>query len=228
MIESWGRGIERIMEACQEAGTPEPEVRYEQTGLWMVFSYLPEHQAGTPLETPATPQVTPQVTPQITPQITPQVERLLRVLEGTMDRAQLKAALDLKDRKSFRDLYLQPAIEAGLIRMTMPDKPNSRLQRYLLASVETPATPQVAPQITPQVERLLRVLEGTMDRDQLQAALNLKDRKSFRELYLQPALEAGLVRMTIPDKPNSRLQSYFLAPAGEAYRAEREEKGDPS
>jgi hypothetical protein len=64
-----------------------------------------------------------------------------------------------------------------------------------------------------------------MGRDDLQAALDLKDRKSFREVYLQPALEAGLIHMTIPDKPNSRLQRYRLAPAGEAHLAARRQKG---
>ncbi len=131
MIESWGRGIERILEACREAGTLEPEMRYEQTGLWVVFSYLPEHS------TPATEEATPQVTPQVAPQVTPQVERLLSVLQGTMGRDELQAALDLKDRKSFRDLYLQPALEAGLVQMTTPGKPNSRMQSYRLTPVET-------------------------------------------------------------------------------------------
>jgi hypothetical protein len=60
-----------------------------------------------------------------------------------------------------------------------------------------------------------------MDRDELQAALDLKDRKSFRERYLRPALETGLIRMTIPEKPNSRLQRYLLTPAGETHRAAR-------
>lgn len=45
-------------------------------------------------------------------------------------------------------------------------------------------TPQVAPQVTPQVKRLLETLVGNMTRDQLQKALGLQDRKSFREFYL--------------------------------------------
>lgn len=75
-------------------------------------------------------------------------------------------------------------------------------------------TPQVTPQVAPQVERLLAALVGEMSRDQLQKAIGLQDRKSFRALYLAPALAAGLIEMTIPDKPNSRLQKYRLADLG--------------
>jgi len=55
---------------------------------------------------------------------------------------------------------------------------------------------------------LLAVLQGEMSRSKLMAAIGLSDRKSFRERYLLPALEAGLIKMTLPDKPNSRLQKY--------------------
>jgi len=44
MIESWGRGIERIMQACTEAGVPTPEVSSDVNGLWMTFRFLAEHQ----------------------------------------------------------------------------------------------------------------------------------------------------------------------------------------
>ncbi|EMN6089787.1 cell filamentation protein Fic, partial [Vibrio cholerae] len=59
-----------------------------------------------------------------------QVKQLLEVLEGEMLREEIQAILGLKDRKSFRDRYLKPALEAGLIEMTLPDKPTSKVQRY--------------------------------------------------------------------------------------------------
>jgi Fic family protein len=71
-------------------------------------------------------------------------------------------------------------------------------------------TPQVAPPVTPQVLELLRVVKSDASRAELQAVLGLRDRKSFFERYLRPALALGLMEMSIPDKPNSRLQKYRL------------------
>ena len=39
MIESWGRGIERIVAACATAGLAAPTFRYEATGLWTMFEF---------------------------------------------------------------------------------------------------------------------------------------------------------------------------------------------
>ncbi len=71
-------------------------------------------------------------------------------------------------------------------------------------------TPQVTPHVTPQVKQLFEILKGEMGRDEIQQALGLRDRKSFRERYLKPALEQGFIEMTIPDKPHSRLQKYRI------------------
>lgn len=80
------------------------------------------------------------------------------------------------------------------------------LQMVLNALQETEATtPQDAPQVTPQVKQLLEV---EMLREEIQAILGLKDRKSFRDRYLKPALEVGLIEMTLPDKPSSKVQRY--------------------
>lgn len=37
LIESWGRGIERIIEACQQDNYPAPQWKLEPNGLWVIF-----------------------------------------------------------------------------------------------------------------------------------------------------------------------------------------------
>ena len=54
----------------------------------------------------------------------------MAVLTGEMSRASIQAGLELKDRPHFLESNLKPALEAGLIEMTLQDKPTSRHQRY--------------------------------------------------------------------------------------------------
>ena len=39
MIEAWGRGVERVITACKEAGISQPGFRSEKTGLWVEFMF---------------------------------------------------------------------------------------------------------------------------------------------------------------------------------------------
>jgi len=73
---------------------------------------------------------------------------------------------------------------------------------------------QVAGQVLREIALLLGVLQGEMTRSDLQKALKLKGRANFEDRYLKPALAIGLIEMTIPDKPNSRLQRYRLTDTG--------------
>ncbi len=86
--------------------------------------------------------------------------------------------------------------------------------RMILEAVDQ-ITPEVGPQVTPEVRKLTEVMETispekVFSRNELQEALGLKDPKHFREQYLQPAIRAGLIEMTLPGKPNSRFQKYHL------------------
>jgi ATP-dependent DNA helicase RecG len=42
LIEAWGRGIEKMQNACKEHGSPEPELKYETGGLWTIFPFKQE------------------------------------------------------------------------------------------------------------------------------------------------------------------------------------------
>ena len=76
-----------------------------------------------------------------------------------------------------------------------------------------------------QVERLVAVLSGEMGRTQLQAVLELAGRGNFIAAYLKPALAAGLIEMTLPDKPTSRNQRYRRTAAGQTLAERIKGKG---
>ncbi len=66
-------------------------------------------------------------------QISEYVKRLLGIMEYDIPYTSnvLMEKLGLKSKEGFRRNYLRPAIEMNLIRMTIPDKPNSKNQRYV-------------------------------------------------------------------------------------------------
>lgn len=66
-------------------------------------------------------------------QLSEYLKRLLEVMEYDVPYTSntLMDKLGLKSKEGFRRNYLRPAIDMNLIRMMIPDKPNSRNQRYV-------------------------------------------------------------------------------------------------
>jgi predicted transcriptional regulator len=80
---------------------------------------------------------------------------------------------------------------------------------------ETSKTDQVDDQVTDQVKKMLKLLaRGSLSAISLMKSLGLSHRPTFRNNYLHPAIENEFIEMTIPDKPNSRLQKYRITPQG--------------
>ncbi|MDE0650844.1 MAG: hypothetical protein OXI12_10935, partial [Gammaproteobacteria bacterium] len=71
---------------------------------------------------------------------------------------------------------------------------------------------------TVQVRDLVRVLDRDRSRAQILQGLGLRNRSNLVVNYLRPALDAGLIEMTIPDKPTSGRQRYRLTPMGRELR----------
>lgn len=125
IIERYGSGIGRIDDACKEAGLPTPKIENQAGGFTVIFSKAPAGEG--------TPPVTGEVTGEVAGEVTSEVLQFLRVLaHGPLTRSDAQEELGLKGQANFRDRYLGPASDAGLIEMTIPDKPRSSRQKYRL------------------------------------------------------------------------------------------------
>ena len=120
LTEGRSTGIPKILKVMAANGSPVPRIETDEDRLSFVIR-LPCH----PLAAVGMP-----TTAQVTEQVTEEIQRLLLVLVDTMSRQQLLDALAMTHREHFRRAYLKPALDAGLVEMTLPDKPNSRHQRY--------------------------------------------------------------------------------------------------
>ena len=121
-IDSWGRGIQKITDACTDAHLPNP--KFEDAFGGVLVTLTPQ----------AAGEVTAPVTTPVTPPPSAYVQRLLELLNdrGALGNSAIRETFGLKSRRRLRDTYIDPALEKELIEATIPEKPTSRLQKYRL------------------------------------------------------------------------------------------------
>ena len=74
-----------------------------------------------------------------------------------------------------------------------------------------------------KIESLLACIgDETKTRKQIQADMNLRNRRNFRLHYLNPAMDKGYVRFLYVDSPNKPEQAYFVTKEGMAHLREFE------
>lgn len=80
------------------------------------------------------------------------------------------------------------------------------------------ATGQATGQVPEEVRRLMLILKGEMKRTEIQEMLGLRHHENFRDNYLLPALDAGIVEMIFPENPKHPKQAYRLSKKGKALK----------
>ena len=83
---------------------------------------------------------------------------------------------------------------------------------YFSETMHVKEKAQVTAQVTAQDPRQKLLLEFCAiprTREEMQAFIGIAHREYFRSSLLKPLLNSGRLRMTIPDKPNSRNQKYI-------------------
>ena len=135
--EAKGTGIKTTRERLHAEGYPLPE--YENDMKGDTFTLFLRH----PIE-----QVIRQETEQVTEHVAEQVVDLMDRRAGVVEFCnqprslrEIMGFLGLKHRPSFLVSVLNPLLETGLLKRTIPDKPKSRFQKYVAAKAPDRSTP---------------------------------------------------------------------------------------
>ena len=131
LCEQAGTGMRMMKTQWQTLGHPEPGYTNDRSRKAFEFRLPLKAESKT---TQVTGQVSGEVTREVAGEVTGEVRRLLTCLRGEMTRRELQNALQLRGEENFRQKYLVPALAGGFVEMTVPDKPQSRLQKYRLTS----------------------------------------------------------------------------------------------
>ena len=133
IIEQWGSGVKRIFAEAQAQGLPEPQIIEIANRVRFIIPLAEAHVLPAALD--SRPESLTQSLTQ-TEQVSNELFSLLTHLrQGALSASDLRDRLQLKHRAHFRTYYLTPALQAGFIEQTLPQKPNSRLQQYRLTAL---------------------------------------------------------------------------------------------
>lgn len=112
-----------MLTAMKENGSPGPEIETDDDRSYFLVR-LPVHPQSASILTQTRP----------TAEVTAEVRKLLPLGVEPMERSALQRKMNLKHSENFRKSYLLPALQSDLLEMTIPDKPQSRLQKYRLTA----------------------------------------------------------------------------------------------
>lgn len=135
-VKEFGEGVDRMFREMEAAGLPDPEYR---TVEFMVYATIKNQkwvENQKVLTSTPTTEVSTQVTPQVSTQVKLEPNRLASLLDFCSvprSRREMQDFCGIKTTEYFRKNIIKPMLNENLIKPTIPDKPNSRLQKYIKA-----------------------------------------------------------------------------------------------
>ncbi|MCZ2408049.1 MAG: helix-turn-helix domain-containing protein [Burkholderiales bacterium] len=160
LSEQWGSGVRRIFAMAQEQGLPAPRLTEMATGVRLSVALTQVHTVGqnlpggvatTAFSAAALENAGQQLESRLESRLESKLAAKVILLLHAQEAGKASLARNLGHRSVSGELNKQIGrlMEQGLITMTLPDKPQSRLQRYrltpdgrmLLATLQTQENP---------------------------------------------------------------------------------------
>ena len=126
-VQEFGEGVDRLYEVMEAAGLPQPEYKVE---AFMLYATIRNTKLG------GNCGGTTPVTTTVIATDTSTVATILAFCAQPKSREEIMTMCGLKNKNHFIKAHLKPLLESGQLRMTIPDKPNSRNQKYVAVKPE--------------------------------------------------------------------------------------------
>jgi ATP-dependent DNA helicase RecG len=126
LADELGSGVRNLFKYAAVFSGARPEMLEED--IFRVIVPLTE-QVGEQAAMQNTMEVTAQVSAQVTAQVTAQVGTFCMEPKSSKE---IMRHIGMKHWKTFQEKYLNPLLAADFLERTIPDKPQSRLQKYRL------------------------------------------------------------------------------------------------
>ncbi len=124
-VREFGEGIDRMYMEMKQAGLPEPEYR---TGAFMVYATI-KNKKFLEMDIRDTQDHTQDHTQDDTQDSIK--ERILKYCKEPRSKKEITEYLGYKDVHSIAKNHIRPLIKEGKLCMTLPEKPNSKNQKYV-------------------------------------------------------------------------------------------------
>ena len=161
-----------------------------------------------------------QLQNQLQPQLQPQLQQEHPLLQpGTNEmRAEFDIEIIFKDLEGRLGLSRdQVGTKSALSRDQVGTK--SGLSLHQVGTKSARSRDQVGTKSAlswHQVEKLLDFVRKPCKINEIMGVMEWKNRTKFRDRYMNPLIEIGIINMTNPEKPQSSKQQYYLSEKGKA------------
>lgn len=127
MIEAWGRGFDKIKEACEKYNGRLPEYNISASGIMVLCKacdkYLELLNDEENLHHVQNDRDHDQDGHDV-------VMMILNFCKEARSISEIMEKFEFDSRTSFRRKYLNTLVKEGRLKMTLPDKPKSKNQKY--------------------------------------------------------------------------------------------------
>ena len=118
-LESWGTGVNRMVEACKTVGLPEPEYGTDGSFVWITFK-RPNASANLDTNLDTKKHLSDKQKEVLAFCVVPKSSREILVHIGVTNHTRN------------RDRFVNYLVDEGFLERTIPDVPNSPQQKYVV------------------------------------------------------------------------------------------------